>query len=1330
MKKNNCLTKAWQLLLYSCLFLFLLQPARGQTLPTNFQRVLVTGSITGPTAMAFTPDGRVLVCQQNGQLRVVKNGSLLTTPAITLSVNTSGERGLIGVAVDPNFASNQYIYLYYTHTSGPHNRLSRFTMTGDVAGSELALLDFPTLSGIYHNGGGLVFGNDGKLYVSIGENQVGSNAQNLDTYLGKLLRINSDGTAPAGNPFTGNAVRSRIWAYGLRNPFTLASDPVSGKIFVNDVGNATWEEINDATTGGKNFGWPDKEGMCTSGCTGYTNPIYVYATNRTDPPPNGQGCAINGGTFFNGGISNWPATYGGKYFFLDYCGSWIDYINPTSPSRVSFATGLSGGNVYMKQGTDGNLYYLRRDNSSLYRIVYTGNQAPTITTQPQNTSVVIGGTATFTVAATGSPAPTYQWRKGTTNISGATGTTYSITNVQPSHAGQYNVVVTNSSGTVTSSNATLTVTQPNTLPVATINSPTNGVLFRSGDVISFSGAGTDAEDGTLTGSTFEWWVDFHHATHIHPGPQLTDGVSSGSFVADLSDHNETNVWYRIYLAVQDSQGGRDTSYVEVFPVTSQLTLQTQPAGLLVRLDAVPFTAPYTTEAVSGASRPIVAISPQTLNGVTYIFDHWSQGGAAAQNIVITDNDITYTAHYRVAPTPINFTAQQDAYVRDGTNAGITHGTTDSTLLITKLSPSGQLNNARESYLLFDLTPVNGNVSAVTLKVYGKVDLTTVPSVLVGAYSVANTTWTENTLTWNNKPATSATELSSATVTNSAYAYINWDVTNYVRSELLAGRKKISLALKSMIAHDPRIFWNSSEFGSNPPQLSVIVDGAASNVPPTVSVTSPANNTSFTAPASITINATAADSDGTVTGVEFFNGTTSLGVDNVAPYSIVWNNVPVGAYTITAKATDDSSAVTTSAPVNISVNAAPSCTPVTASADDGNVPANVLDNDLNTRWSANGDGQWIQLCLNDTFTITGVQIAFYSGNTRTSTFDVLVGNDGVNWTNAATGRVSSGTSLNLETFTFAAQTGKYVRIVGHGNSVNLWNSYSEVKVQTSQGSQQFTLAPLHDAYVRNGTSADITHGSTDAAILISKLNSNPAAGNDRQTYLRFDASGATGTITSAILRVYGKLDDNRNTNVPVNAHAVSNTTWTESAITWNNKPATGASQGSATVTDSIGRYYTWDVTSYVQAERAAGRNNISLALLATVATNPRITWNSKETGSNPPQLVITAGTQLTAGPSSRMTQLLGEDNTAMGMTLNSYPNPFGDNNTITFSLEKSGYTTLSVFDLQGRQVAMLVQGRLQAGGHRTRFVAGKLAAGVYVLKLVQDGKVVTKKLLKE
>lgn len=131
---------------------------------------------------------------------------------------------------------------------------------------------------------------------------------------------------------------------------------------------------------------------------------------------------------------------------------------------------------------------------------------------------------------------------------------------------------------------------------------------------------------------------------------------------------------------------------------------------------------------------------------------------------------------------------------------------------------------------------------------------------------------------------------------------------------------------------------------------------------------------------------------------------------------------------------------------------PACQPVIASADDGNIAANVLDGDLNTRWSASGNGQWIQLCLDDTVAVSGVQIAFYSGNVRTSTFDVLVGNDTLNWTTAATGLVSSGTSLSLQTFTFTPRNGRYVRIVGRGNSVNAWNSYTEVRVQTGSSSR--------------------------------------------------------------------------------------------------------------------------------------------------------------------------------------------------------------------------------------------------------------------------------------
>jgi hypothetical protein len=506
------------------------------------------------------------------------------------------------------------------------------------------------------------------------------------------------------------------------------------------------------------------------------------------------------------------------------------------------------------------------------------------------------------------------------------------------------------------------------------------------------------------------------------------------------------------------------------------------------------------------------------------------------------------------------------------------------------------------------------------------------------------------------------------------------------------------------------------------------DAGSSNQPPSVNISSPVNGATFTSPANITINATASDADGSVSKVEFFNGTTKLGEDISSPYSFSWSNVAAGSYTLTAKATDNGTAVTTSSPVNITVQAPPSCPPVIASADDGNVPANVLDNNLTTRWSANGDGQWIQFCLSDIASVTGVQIAFYNGNTRSSTFDVLVGNDGATWTTAAAARVSSGTSLNLETFSFAPVSGKYVRIVGHGNSVNLWNSYTEVKILTgTTGGQTFTLTPQHDAYVRNGTNAGVTHGTTDPTNLITKLNSTASAGNDRHTYLRFDITGVSGNISSAVLRLYGHLADNRNNNIPVSAFAVSNTTWTESAITWNNKPATGAALQTATVTDSVARYYTWDITSYIQSEKAAGRNIISLALLNGTVTDPITSWNAKETGSNPPQLVVTTSPSARTMITQQKSNETSEVNTT---TLTSYPNPFHENSTITFSLNKAGHTQLSVYDITGKEITMLVNSHLPQGLHRTHFDTSKLPAGVYILKLVHNGSIITHKLLKE
>src|SRR5438067_8942866 len=225
--------RAWRFIgslsLCALLFIALLSLAaatRAATLPSGFTETQITG-LSNPTAMTFAPDGRLFICQQGGQLRVVKNGTLLATPFLTVTVDSSGERGLLGVAFDPNFATNNFIYVYYTVPGSPaHNRVSRFTANGDtaVAGSEFILLNLDNLStATNHNGGAIHFGPDGQLYIAVGENANPSNAQTLSNLLGKVLRLNSGGSIPTDNPFFNTAgARQEIWALGLRNPFTFA----------------------------------------------------------------------------------------------------------------------------------------------------------------------------------------------------------------------------------------------------------------------------------------------------------------------------------------------------------------------------------------------------------------------------------------------------------------------------------------------------------------------------------------------------------------------------------------------------------------------------------------------------------------------------------------------------------------------------------------------------------------------------------------------------------------------------------------------------------------------------------------------------------------------------------------------------------------------------------------------------------------------------------------------------------------------------------------------------------------------------------------------------
>jgi glucose/arabinose dehydrogenase len=386
--------------------LFLVTAAAGvhaATVPTGFTDSVVAGGLNTPTAMALVPDGRIFVCEQGGALRVIKNGALLPTPFLTVTVDSSGERGLLGIAFDPNFVSNQLVYIYYTATTPTlHNRISRFTASGDVAlaGSETIVMDLPNLStATNHNGGALHFGPDGNLYVAVGDNANGANAQTLSTRLGKMLRITSTGGIPTNNPFFNQATGDNraIWALGLRNPFTFSFQPGAGRMFINDVGQNIWEEINDGIAG-SNYGWPTCEGFCNPPNASFRDPIFAYANDA-------QTCAITGGAFYNPQVPQFPSNFIGNYFFADFCGGWIRKLDPAQGNAVTdFATGISSP-VDLKVSPDGFLYYLARGTGSVNRIGFavTGdNIPPTVSiTNPAN-GAIVARKANLTITATAS----------------------------------------------------------------------------------------------------------------------------------------------------------------------------------------------------------------------------------------------------------------------------------------------------------------------------------------------------------------------------------------------------------------------------------------------------------------------------------------------------------------------------------------------------------------------------------------------------------------------------------------------------------------------------------------------------------------------------------------------------------------------------------------------------------------------------------------------------------------------------------------------------------------------------------------------------------------
>lgn len=699
-----------------------IQPQHTQAvLPSGFVSEPVITGLKYPTAISFAAGNRIFIAEKDGRVRVWQNGTLLATPFvdITPEVNSAGDRGLLGMAVHPEFPDKPYVYLLYTYDPptvpryGGGSRVSRLMrVAADPANPNVALpANAPdartilvgknsTLANIHdvlsdtglaacqspdtgayvqdcipadtksHNGGGVLFGNDGMLYFSHGD---GANwtytdirafrAQDLDSLSGKVFRVDPlTGLGPSDNPYyDGNpdSNRSKVYTIGFRNPFRFALHPTTNEIYITDVGWELWEELNIGR--GKNFGWPCFEGGNNSNlpqsvfqndpvtqarCAqiaqqGVVQPAAYGYYHKVAP----GGGAMIAGAFYSGTV--YPEAYRNALFMVDYTRMWMKYATfdaQGQPTLHDFGTEVSDNNsgpVQIISGPDTNIYYVvignAPDKGEVRRLRYTaaGNSPPVA---HMDVSVVEGALPLpvhFSALDSTDPdgqALTYTWDFG----DGTTSTEISVTHTYVTR-GNFTARLLVSDPLSATSQTDAMISAGNFTPHISITSPLSGSLFSVNQTISYTAVATDVEDGDISGQ-IEWEGVLHHNLHTHPDFLVNVGAS-GTFT--FTDHGD-NIFLELCAQVDDSaDAASPRACVGLQPATSTYTITTLPTGLSLQYDGQSFATPFTVTSVVGAHRQVIAPTSQ----ISYTFDGWSNGGTRAQFVAIQPDNVTLIAVY-------------------------------------------------------------------------------------------------------------------------------------------------------------------------------------------------------------------------------------------------------------------------------------------------------------------------------------------------------------------------------------------------------------------------------------------------------------------------------------------------------------------------------------------------------------------------------------------------------------------------------------------------------------------------------------------------------------
>ncbi len=878
--------------------------AHATTLPAGFQESTAFSGLTEPISVEFAPNGRVFVAEKSGIIKTFTNLSDTTATQfadLRTKVHNYFDRGLMTIAVDPNFPADPYVYVYYVHdaaiggtaprwgqagqTSDPcpggtvdgcvvSGRISRLQVSGEtMTGPEQVLVEDWCQQYPSHAGGGLEFGADGYLYYSGGEgasfsftdygqggdpanpcgDPPGGTSMSPPTaqggklrsqdfrstsdplgLSGAVIRIDPDtGAGVVGNPrfSSTNANERRMLAFGLRNPFRLAIRPGAGDVWVGDVGQGQWEEINRVTSpfgGPRNFGWPCYEGGLNSSGTPINSthsPIStldldlcesLYASGGATPPywayhhgdeivpgencQEQQGAAVSG-LAFAPATGSFPDTYDGALFFSDHSREciWVlraDANGLPDPATTQAFGQAAGFPVDLDFGPNGELFYPDIVSGNVRRISFaggSGNDPPTAvaTATPQSGSVPLE--VDFDGNQSVDPDPgdslTYTWDlddDGQRDDSNSASPTFTYTN-----AGVYTVTlrVTDTSGAFDEDTVTINAGGGGP-PTPTINSPVAGTTWGVGQSIAFTGSATDAEDGPLPGSALDWQLIMHHCTspgncHEH-SIQTYENTAGGTFAAP--DH-EYPSHLELKLTATDSHGNPATTSRQLDPRTVSVTAATNPPGLTVSLGTASGTAPVTATSIEGSAVTLTTPSPQVQSGTTYDFASWSDGQPQTHNVSPTSST-TYTAMFapRTGGTStLTFNASADAPV-DLANPNTNYGS--ATTLRTDAGGDPDI----ESFVRFSVDGLTGTVQSAKLRLFSTNSTVDGPAV----YSTS-AGWGESTITWNNKPAPAGGALADSGGIATG-VWTEWDVTPAVTGEGLVSFRLASAVTDGVNFH--------------------------------------------------------------------------------------------------------------------------------------------------------------------------------------------------------------------------------------------------------------------------------------------------------------------------------------------------------------------------------------------------------------------------------------------------------------------------------------------------------------------------------------------------